>query len=220
MEAMEQIVVIPLRSAFRVWGRLALEEAYRLKLELELTESGTEKAFILAFKFRCFVEIARGTAWSELFWGLHEVTGLRAPIGAETQREVIDPELLKTLSPDHERSSAKNDQVKFLDIQIRGEPPVNWPVAIGRDELVWGPFDSNFIQVNDYEDVILNGESIQLQSTQAGMIRQLHNAYLEGRPDLAIKRLAPSGHISSYFKGPKAKLLRYPKRGYVRLNIN
>ncbi|WP_029587489.1 hypothetical protein [Bradyrhizobium sp. URHD0069] len=220
MEAMEQIVVIPLKSAFRVWGRLALEEAYRFKLELELTESGTEKAFILAFKFRCFLEIARGTAWRELFWGLQEVSGLRALVGPESQREVIDPELLKTLLPDHERSSAKNDRVAFLDIQIRGEPPLNWPAAIGRDEFVWGPFDSNFIQVNDYENVVFNGESIQLQPTQAGMIRQLHNAYLEGRPDLAIKRLVPSGHISSYFKGQKAKLLRYPKRGFVQLNLD
>jgi hypothetical protein len=220
MEAMEQIVFIPLKSAFRVWGRSALEEAYRHKLELELTEPGTEKAFILAFKFRCLVEIARGTAWEELFWGLHEVTGLRAPLGPETQREVIDLELLKTLLPDHERSSAKNDQVAILDIQIRGEPPLNWPAAIGRDEFVWGRFDSNFIQVNDYEYVILNGESIQLQPAQAGMIRQLHKAHLEGRPDLAIKRLVPIGHISSYFKGTKAQLLRYPTRGYVRLNVN
>jgi hypothetical protein len=110
--------------------------------------------------------------------------------------------------------------VEFLDIQVRGKPPITWPAAIGRDELVWGPLDSEFIQANGYEDIIFKGESIRLQPAQAEMVRQLHEAHLQGRPDLAIKRLVPSGHISSYFKGAKAKLLRYPRRGFVQLNID
>jgi hypothetical protein len=214
------MIVIPLRSAFRVWGGAAFEEAYRLKLQLEVSEPGSSERLLFATQFYFWIDLARRAAWRELACLLYEVSGLRSPVGPESRRELIGLELLKTLIPNHARSSAKSDQVEFLDLQVRGKPPITWPAAIGRDELVWGPFDSEFIQANDYEDIIFKGESIRLQPAQAEMVRQLHKAHLQGRPDLAIKRLVPSGHISSYFKGAKAKLLRYPRRGFVQLNID
>jgi len=217
---MEETIVFPLKSAFRVLSGAALQEAYRLKLQLEASEPESSERLFFTIQVYFWIDLARRMAWRELACLLYEVTGLRSPVGPESQRELIGPELLKTLTPNHARSSAKSDQVEFLDIQVRGSPPITWAPAIGRDELVWGPFDSQFIQANDYEDIIFKGEAIRLQPTQAEMIRQLHKAHLEGRPELAIKRLVPSGHISSYFKGAKAKLLRYPGRNFVQLNLD
>jgi hypothetical protein len=216
---MEETIVIPLKTVFRVWGRAAFEKAYRLRHQLELAEPESSEHLMLTIQLYFWFDLARRTAWRELACQLYEVTSLRSPVEPGSRREVIGPDLLKTLSPDHERSSAKNDHVEFLEIQIRGQPPIDWPSGMGRDEFVWGPFDSKFIHANDYEDITFKGESIRLQAAQAEMIRQLHKAHLEGRPNLAIKRLVPSGHISSYFKGQKANLLRYPKRGFVQLNL-
>jgi len=217
---MEENIIIPLRSAFRVWGRGALEEAYRHKLKMEDAEPGSSERLLFSIQYYFWLDLARRTAWREMACEPFEVTGLLSPVGPKSQREPISAELLKTLIPNHGHSSAKSDQVEHFDIQVRGKPPINWPAAIGRDELIWGPFDSEFIQANDYEDITFKGEPIRLQEVQARMVRELHEAHLEGRPALAIKRLVPNGHISSYFKGPKAKLLRYPRRGFVQLDLD